>query len=437
MKKVYKRMFAFLACAAILLLVFGIWQRSWKETVLEFGMFTGSYWDVESANSFRIIDKAIRQFEDTHPGVRVHYYSGISKEDYSEWFSRKVLVHEEPDVFMVLGEDFNQFASLGIMKGLNQLIKKDEDFQRDRYFASTFEAGQYGDVQYSLPYETVPTLMFVNKTLLMGEGIEMPGHDWSWDDFYTICEKVTKDLDGDGILDQFGVCHYSWIDAVCSNGGVIFEPDGLESCFGDPKIVDAVKFISRLEQINQGQKVMQDDFNAGNVAFMPLTFAEYRTYKTYPYKIKRYANFQWDCVSMPAGEQGGNLSRVDTLLIGISANTRYERLAWEFLKLLTYDEEVQMDIFRYSQGASVLKAVTESKKMEEIMQQNMEKGDTVISGSLLGKVIETGYIEPKLKKYEQAMSIANNEIKDILENDKTVDRSLKILQRMVNDYLKQ
>ena len=217
MKKVYKRMFAFLACAAILLLVFGIWQRRRKETVLEFGMFTGSYWDVESANSFRIIDKAIRQFEDTHPGVRVHYYSGISKEDYSEWFSRKVLVHEEPDVFMVLGEDFNQFASLGIMKGLNQLIKKDEDFQRDRYFASTFEAGQYGDVQYSLPYEIVPTLMFVNKTLLMGEGIEMPGHDWSWDDFYTICEKVTKDLDGDGILDQFGVCHYSWIDAVCWN----------------------------------------------------------------------------------------------------------------------------------------------------------------------------------------------------------------------------
>ena len=96
-----------------------------------------------------------------------------------------------------------------------------------------------------------------------------------------------------------------------------------------------------------------------------------------------------------------------------------------------------MDIFRYSQGASVLKAVTESKKMEEIMQQNMEKGDTVISGSLLGKVIETGYIEPKLKKYEQAMSIANNEIKNILENNKTVDRSLKILQRTVNDYLKQ
>ena len=89
----YKRISVFLACTMISLLVFGIWHRSREEIVLEFGMFTGSYWGVESANSFRIIDKAIRQFEETHPGVRVHYYSGISKEDYSEWFSRKVLVH--------------------------------------------------------------------------------------------------------------------------------------------------------------------------------------------------------------------------------------------------------------------------------------------------------------------------------------------------------
>ena len=68
------------------------------------------------------------------------------------------------------------------------------------------------------------------------------------------------------------------------------------------------------------------------------TFAEYRTYKTYPYKIKRYANFQWDCITMPAGTKGDNLSQVETLLMGISSSTGEEELAWEFLKLLTYDE---------------------------------------------------------------------------------------------------
>ena len=435
-----KKKYGWAAAAAILVLGAAVLAAGFcrkKETVLEFGMFTGSNWDVANANSFVIIDKAIARFEQEHPGVRIHYYSGVMKEDYSEWLSRKLLAGKEPDVFMVLGTDFNQFSALGVMEDLDSRIQEDPDFEPDRYFSSAFRTGQYGGAQYALPYEVVPTLMFVNKTLLTKEGIEMPDQDWTWEELYDICRKVTKDTDGDGILDQFGIYNFDWMDAVCSNGGEVFQADGSSCYMADDRIVESVKYIRQLNALNQGQKVVQEDFNGGSVAFMPLTFAEYRTYKTYPYKIRRYANFQWDCITMPAGSQGENLSQVDTLLMGISANTRKEELAWEFLKLLTYDESVQTEIFQYSQGASVLKAVTQSREMENIVQEDMEEGDTVISGNLLGRVIEEGYIKPQFRRYEQALALADNEINLILENDKSVDSSLKILQRTINSYLQQ
>ena len=433
-----KKAFACLAVLGTALLLCGAaWAGRQKETILEFGMITGSNWDVANANSFVIIDQAIERFETEHPGVKIHYYSGVRKDDYSEWFSRKLLAGKEPDVFMVLGTDFNQFSSMGVMKNLEPLMEKDPDFDEEKYFSSSLRSGQYGEVQYALPYETVPTLMFVNKTLLAKEGIAMPNPDWNWDTMYSICQKTTKDLDGDGVLDQFGCYNFGWMDAVYSNGGEIFEADGKESNFTDEKVVESIQFVRRLNDLYQGQKVTQEDFNAGNVVFMPLTFAEYRTYKTYPYKIKRYANFQWDCITMPAGYQGGNLSQVDSLLIGISAHTKHEQLAWEFLKLLTYDEKIQTEIFRSSQGASVLKKVTESKEMESIVQEDMEESDTVISGSLLGRIIEEGQIEPQFKRYEQALALADSEIGQILENDETIDSSLKILQRSVNSYLQQ
>ena len=433
-----KKAFACLAVLGTALLLCGAaWAGRQKETILEFGMITGSNWDVANANSFVIIDQAIERFETEHPGVKIHYYSGVRKDDYSEWFSRKLLAGKEPDVFMVLGTDFNQFSSMGVMKNLEPLMEKDPDFDEEKYFSSSLRSGQHGEVQYALPYETVPTLMFVNKTLLAKEGIAMPNPDWNWDTMYSICQKTTKDLDGDGVLDQFGCYNFGWMDAVYSNGGEIFEADGKESNFTDEKVVESIQFVRRLNDLYQGQKVTQEDFNAGNVVFMPLTFAEYRTYKTYPYKIKRYANFQWDCITMPAGYQGGNLSQVDSLLIGISAHTKHEQLAWEFLKLLTYDEKIQTEIFRSSQGASVLKKVTESKEMESIVQEDMEESDTVISGSLLGRIIEDGKIEPQFKRYEQALALADSEIGQILENDETIDSSLKILQRTVNSYLQQ
>lgn len=436
MKVSYRRMLV--AVLAILLVILCIVHiRSRQEIVLEFGTFAGSNWNVANANSFIIFDKAIERFEAEHPGVKIHYYSGVMKDDYSEWFSRKLLAGEEPDVFMVLGTDFNQFSSMGIMRNLDDLMAADENFDENMYFSSAFHTGQYGGVQYALPYETVPTLMFVNKTLLMREGIEMPRQDWTWEDMYDICEKVTKDIDGDGFPDQFGIYNYGWMEAVCSNGGEVFKEDGSECYFTDERVEDSVKYIRQLNELNQGAKVTQEDFNNGNVAFMPLTFAEYRTYKTYPYKIKRYANFQWDCITMPAGSEGENLSQVDTLLMGISAGTDKEELAWEFLKLLTYDEEIQMDIFRYSQGASVLRAVTQSREMEAIVQEDMEEGDTVISGLLLGRVIEEGHIEPQFKRREQAMVLADGEISRILEDEETVESSLKILQRTINSYLQQ
>lgn len=436
MKVSYRRMLV--AVLAILLVILCIVHiRSRQEIVLEFGTFVGSNWNVANANSFIIFDKAIERFEAEHPGVKIHYYSGVMKDDYSEWFSRKLLAGEEPDVFMVLGTDFNQFSSMGIMRNLDDLMAADEDFDESMYFSSAFHTGQYGGVQYALPYETVPTLMFVNKTLLMREGIEMPRQDWTWEDMYDICEKVTKDIDGDGFPDQFGIYNYGWMEAVCSNGGEVFKEDGSECYFTDERVEESVKYIRQLNELNQGAKVTKEDFNNGNVAFMPLTFAEYRTYKTYPYKIKRYANFQWDCITMPAGSEGENLSQVDTLLMGISAGTDKEELAWEFLKLLTYDEEIQMDIFRYSQGASVLRAVTQSREMEAIVQEDMEEGDTVISGLLLGRVIEEGHIEPQFKRREQAMVLADGEISRILEDEETVESSLKILQRTINSYLQQ
>jgi len=279
--------------------------------------------------------------------------------------------------------------------------------------------------------------MFVNKTLLEKEGINVPSSDWTWNDLYDICRKVTKDINGDGILDQFGIYNYDWLDAARTNGAVLFDENEMKIDLSDEKVVEAVKFIKKLYNLNQEQNVTQEDFDSGNVVFMPLSFAEYRTYKTYPYKMKKYLNFQWDCITFPAGIDGGNISEVNTLLMGISSKTAHEELAWEFLKLLTYDEEIQMDIFRYSQGASVLKNVTSSQEAELILQEDIEESEKVIDNILLSHVIEGGTIAPKMLKYTEAITIANGGIQEIKRYDKNVDSSLRILERKINQYLKQ
>ena len=408
-----------------------------EETVLEFGMFTGSNWDVASANSFVIMDKAIAAFEESHPGVKIHYDSGILKEDYSEWCARKLLKGEMPDVFMVLDTDFSHYCALGAMKNLDELIAGDEDFDESAFFSTALDIGKEGGSQYALPYEVVPTLLFVNKSLLASEGIDMPQQDWTWDDMYEICRKVTKDTDGDGLLDQFGTYNYNWLHVINTCGAGIFAENNKSVNFTSEQVYDALRFSKKIYELNRDQKVTQEDYNNGKVAFMPLTFAEYRTYKTYPYKIKKYTTFQWDCITFPAGPHGGNTSEVDALLIGISQWSDQQQLAWEFLKQLTCEYEMQMDIFRYSQGVSVLKDVTVSEEAAAIIQEDMDEGERVIDSRLLGSVIEEGIIAPRFQQYDQVITLADNEISKMLEEDKNIDSTTKIFQRSINSYLKQ
>ena len=417
------------------LVIYG--QNIRRPQVLEFGMFGDSYWEVANADGYVIIDKAIKKFEKLHPEIKIHYYSGIPKDDYEEWLARKILKGDAPDVFMILSEDSSHMVSLGFLENLDKEIQEDKSVEIRDYYETSLEAGKIDDRQYALPYETVPTLMFVNKTLLEKEGIPVPDADWSWDDLYRICKKVTKDLDGDGRLDQFGTYNYGWLEALYSNDGKIFDPQGKKCYLTSERTEESVRFIQRINELYQGEKVTRETFDAGNVAFMPLSFAEYRTYKTYPYKIKKYSDFQWDCITLPAGSMGDNISRVDSLLIGISSESRQKDMAWEFLKMLTNDREIQMELFRYSQGASVLKEVTNSKEAEEILKKDTEKSDKIIDHNLLNQVIMNGRVVKEFPKYKEAMALAEGEVSKLYDSSTNVESALKITQRMVTNLLEK
>lgn len=436
MKSAWKQRIFFLIASAVILISGMFSYNKYKSpVVLEFGMFVGSNWGVETANSYIIIDKAIEIFEKEYPNVKINYESGIRKEDYSEWFSRKLLEGKSPDVFMMISSDINLFASLNVLKDLDEMIMNDNTIEKKNFFKTGLKAGNRFGTQYALPYELVPKLMFVNKTLLLKEGIQVPEYDWTWDEFYDICNAVTKDTDGNGSVDQFGAYNYNWKNVVTSNEVNLFDTMGKNPNFIDDRVVEAVQFSKTIYDLNQGQKVTQEDFDNGKVAFMPLSFAEYRTYKTYPYKIKKYQNFMWDCITLPAGESGGNISEVDALCIGIGKDTKYPELAWKFLKLLTYDEEIQMDIYRYSQGASALKSVTGSSEIYDILSEDLEEGEKVIDGELLFDVLENGLVVPQFDKYNDVIAIAENEINKAFEQDKSIERTLKYVHRSIENYL--
>ena len=413
-----------------LVLIYCLINDPSREITLTLGLYAGSSWDVPNGESYQVIDQAIQKFEKKYPNVKIEYKSGIMKDDYSSWLANEITKGTTPDLFMVLSSDFNTLSSIGILKDLNHLIKEDQ-IDTSMFYQSALLAGNNSS-QYALPYEINPTIMCINHDLLTKENIEIPSSDWTIDDFYKICTQVTKDTNHDKSIDQYGCYGFDWKDAIDCYGLNIFEED---SCYLDKKEVkEALSYLTKINELSKGYQISSEDFDQGKVAFCPLTFAQYRTYQPYPYRISKYTSFRWSCIPMPGTKTNTVTTHLDTSLIGMSSQTKHSQMAWEFLKMLTMDEDIQQSLLNNSKGASPLKKVMLSKKTKEILDT-----DTMSNASLnqdvLNKILENTLVEPKFKEYENILGKADYLINQSIDQG-TIDNDLNKIQKKLENELK-
>lgn len=121
MKRLAKRLTAAVLLTAVCLTA-TVYSRT-RPVELWLGFMAGSYWDAPNGNCYAVIDAVIERFERAHPNVHVAYTSGILKRDYSEWLIDQYLLGSEPDVFLVLPEDFGELCELdvgGVLQHLRQ-----------------------------------------------------------------------------------------------------------------------------------------------------------------------------------------------------------------------------------------------------------------------------------------------------------------------------
>lgn len=95
-------------------------------------------------------------------------------------------------------------------------------------------------------------VMFYRKDILDAQGIPYPNNDWTWDDFFEICKKVTDPEKGNyGIIFGRGLTEsWHWVTFLWSAGAdaMTYDPAKKEwqAVFNTPGAVSALDFYTRL-----------------------------------------------------------------------------------------------------------------------------------------------------------------------------------------------
>lgn len=420
-------LFAILVIAAFLATGIFVHYRKQKQ-VLTLGVYTGSSWDVPNGKPYKMVDYAIKEFEKTHPQVTVKYETGVTKNDYLNWLSGKIVSGKTPDLILVPDEAFATLASEGTFMDLNRFLIKDHINLSD-YYPSLVKATQYGGKQLALPYEANPQLLLYNEDLLVKNGLPTSWKQLTPDMFGHLCRQLSSQKSH-----TYGTTSdYGWYQAGLAYGARILNNDDNEVTLNSPKVLKSLKLIQQIDNAAHNMTVTNDLFDQGRVAFEPMTLAQYRTYTSYPYHVTRSFKFKVNCRQMPA-EKGVNGTSVENTSWAISSSCHKSALAWEFLKLVCCNSKMQQKLMAYSSASASLRKVVKSKATNTILQQYSADKRTLTSQNL-DRILASGYTHPRIRNYSQLYELLDYRLNRALKQGDS-DTELYEIQSAANNLLK-
>lgn len=157
----------------------------------------------------------------------------------SEVFKKRVVMSfendSEPDVlFFFNGADADSFIRTGDVVTIDEI--------REEYpgYATNMEEGRITESavdgrKYAVPVNGFWEAMFVNKDILAGAGVAMPGADYTWDEFKEDCRKI-QEAGYVPIAAALGdIPHYWWEYCIFNHTGTLEHlcvPESISSDLG-------------------------------------------------------------------------------------------------------------------------------------------------------------------------------------------------------------
>ncbi|MEM8906465.1 MAG: ABC transporter substrate-binding protein [Bacteroidota bacterium] len=291
---------------------------------------------VSSPSETTLFKKTLSDFRTQYPEVSFKFEPIPG--NYSEKLQLMLGTNTAPDLFFLKGMTAPSYMSFGILNPLDELMANTPDFDPDDFYPFALNAFQYEGVQYGLPKDFNPYVLFYNKALFRAAGIDsMPQN---WQELEQTARLLTQDKDGDGKTDQFGFIVEPSVEMVMpfvyQNGGYFQNPDGTLGITDEP-FIEALEFYYGLYQ--QGIATMAQDEGVawnGDAFGRQICAMAISGGWLMPFMQENYPEVEYGIIPLPAGKQRATVAF--TTAYSMPKATNHESKAWEILNYLVGKE---------------------------------------------------------------------------------------------------
>jgi multiple sugar transport system substrate-binding protein len=286
----------------------------------------------------------IARFEDENPDILVQL-EAVAGRDYYTRLLTQIAAGDAPDIMQIGDDAVPMFVDKGSFLPLDSFIAGAYSLDTSIYLPGVLEPGQWEGQQWLLPKDFSPMAVYYNKAIFDEYGIDYPQDGWTWADLLDKAKALTRDTDGDGKTDLWGVqLTANWTTGfeywIAAAGGSLISEDGtqFEGYMDSPSAIAAVQFFSDLYHVHKVAPPPADfALWAGGNAEFDNGQAAMRVFGRWPQAgYLENPSIDLGVVGMPVGEE-----RASILFwggFGIFSGTEHPEAAWRFLRFYTGQE---------------------------------------------------------------------------------------------------
>lgn len=319
----------------------------------------------------------VYSFEKTHPKIKV------TQSDKSWNMIREVLYADfsagaGPDIMNTHANFAAEFGEAGHYYPINKF----PDFEQVRqwYVPHVLESTRYKENYYGLPSSAIAFVLCCNKELFDKEGIAPPK---TWSEFREAAKRLTKDADGDGVQDQFGLVlmggdkggfAYRMIPFFFKAGVNVMSDDLTKIEFNSPMGIAALKLFTEMYQVD----------HSITPGFLAYTHSEINDLFC-SNKVAMSIEGPWfrgmvgdkspgkDMYVVPVPVPDNMIAQYDTaptlqdmVMYSINAHSKHLNEAWELLKYMRNEEADMFWVTQDLGATAVTKSALGSREAQDV-----------------------------------------------------------------------
>ncbi|PPA70526.1 ABC transporter substrate-binding protein [Jeotgalibacillus proteolyticus] len=330
----------------------------------EDGKTTVTFWHSLTDSTGDAAEAVIKAFEEQNPDIKINsVYTANQGEGQNEKLLTAVSGGNPPDVAYFDRFEIGSWAAQGSLEDLSALAEE-SGINEETYYPFAWEEASYDGNLYGLPISTDSRLVYFNVDHFEEVGLDPENPPRTIAELEDAADKLTiKDgnrFERIGFIPWFGQGWlYGW---GWSFGGEFFDPETNMVTANDPKIVEALQWMTDFGQKYNVEDIAGFTDSQGDGAMDPFLTSQLSMKVSGPWEVSAINKFKPDLnygvfpIPTPTGEDHTTWSGGWSVVIPKGAKNK--DAAWEFMKFFG-GEEGQKIFSEIARDFSVIDSVNE------------------------------------------------------------------------------